>query len=182
MMRTIATLMAAAMLASPLTAMANQTTIKTVVGTVESVDVLTSSYIRKTPTEEKVCHTEEVPVYAEGEEGDEIGGLIIGGLIGSAVGNAVTKSDGAGTFGAVTGALIGREHAKSKTKQGKIVGYRQQDVCEIKKIVREERIEEITGYRLSIDIGGDVISLKSSRSYDQGDEINVRMKTTYSLD
>lgn len=181
-MRTIATLIATAMLASPLTALASQTTIKTVIGTVENVDVLTSSYIRKTPMEEKVCHTEEVPVYSGGEEGDDLGGLIIGGLIGSAVGNAVTSKDGAGTFGAVTGALLGREHAKKTKKQGKIVGYRQQDVCEIKKSVREERIEEVTGYRLSIDVGGDVISLKSSRSYDQGDEITIRMKTTYSID
>ena len=181
-MRNLSALLAAGMLIVPMVAHASQTTIKTVIGTVENVDVLTSSYIRKTPTEEKVCHTEEIPVYDEGESGDELGGMIIGGLIGSAVGNAVTGKDGAGTIGAVTGALIGREHAKSHKKQGKIVGYRQQDVCEIKQVVREERIEEITGYRLSIDVGGEVITLKTSRSYDQGDTINIRMKTTYSID
>lgn len=181
-MKTISTFLAAAMLITPIAAQAGQTTIKTVIGNVESVEVLTSSYIRKTPVEETVCHTEEVPVYSEAEEGDELGGLIIGGLIGSAVGNAVTSKDGAGTFGAVTGALIGREHAKQHKKEGKIVGYRQQDVCEVKKIVHEERIEEVTGYRLTIDVGGDLITLKSSRSYDQGDEINIRMKTTYSID
>lgn len=181
-MKYLSCLAAVTMLISPVVAQAGQTTLKTVVGTVETVDILTSSYIRKTPTEEQVCHTQEVPVYSEAEGGDELGGLIIGGLIGSAVGNGISSKDGAGTIGAVTGALIGREHAKSHKKAGKIVGYRQQDVCEIKTVVREERIEEITGYRLNIDIGSDVVTLKSSRAYDQGDEITVRVKTTYSLD
>ena len=61
------------------------------------------------------------------------------------------------------------------------MGYRQQDVCEIQKRVREERIEEVTGYRLNIDVDGDTISLKTKQSYDVGDEIEIRRQTTYSL-
>ena len=67
-------------------------------------------------------------------------------------------------------------------KKGKIVGYKQQDVCTIRKVVREERIEEITGYRLKISADGEVLTLKSSRSYDAGDSITIRKRTTYSID
>ena len=122
------------------------------------------------------------PIYEESKGGDELGGLIIGGLLGSAVGNQISGADGAGTVGAVTGALIGREHAKNKKTNGKIIGYRQEETCRIEKRVREERIEEVTGYRLTINVDGEIVTLKSSSSYDQGDEIKIRRKTTYSLD
>jgi len=180
MRRTLAA-MTFVMLCLPGIASADQTTVTSVVGYVDSVEVLTSTYIRKTPAEEKVCEVEEVPIYAGQQESDGIGGLIIGGLIGSAVGNAASDKDGAGTFGAVTGALIGHDQAKKQSKQGKIVGYKQQDVCTIRKVVREERIEEITGYRLKISADGESLTLKSSRSYNAGDSITLRKKTTYSI-
>ncbi|XDZ65031.1 hypothetical protein AB8880_08850 [Alphaproteobacteria bacterium LSUCC0684] len=180
MRRTLAA-MTCAMLCLPGIAAANQTTVTTVVGYVDSVEVLTSSYIRKTPAEEKVCGVEEVPIYAGQEEDSGIGGLIIGGLIGSAVGNAASDKDGAGTFGAVTGALIGHDQAKKNSKKGKIVGYKQQDVCTIRQVVREERIEEISGYRLKISVDGEHLTLKSSRSYNAGDSISIRKQTTYSI-
>ena len=166
----------------PNPSLADQTTFNTIIGKVKDVEVLTSTYIRKTPVEEKVCTVEDVPIYEESKGGDELGSMIIGGLLGSAVGNQISGGDGAGTVGAVTGALIGREHAKNTKKTGKIVGYRQEETCRIEKRVREERVEEITGYRLKINVDGEIVTLKSSSSFDQGDEIKIRRKTTYSLD
>jgi uncharacterized protein YcfJ len=180
-MRLTLSAMTCVMLCLPGIALADQTNVKTVVGYVDSVEVLTSTYIRKTPAEEKVCEVEEVPIYAGQQESDGIGGLIIGGLIGSAVGNAASDKDGAGTFGAVTGALIGHDQAKKNSKKGKIVGYKQQDICTVRKVVREERIEEITGYRLKINVDGEDITLKSNRSYNAGDSITIRKKITYSI-
>lgn len=176
------TIGAAIGMALPTPSMANQTTFNTMIGKVKEVEILTSTYIRKTPVEEKVCSVEDVPIYEESKGGDELGGLIIGGLLGSAVGNQISGADGAGTVGAVTGALIGREHAKNKKTNGKVIGYRQEETCRIEKRVREERIEEVTGYRLTINVDGEIVTLKSSSSYDQGDEIKIRRKTTYSLD
>ena len=172
----------AVMMAIPQESKADQTTFNTIVGTVKNVEILTSTYIRKTPVEEKVCSVDEVPIYEESKGGDELGGLIIGGLLGSAVGNQISGADGAGTVGAVTGALIGREHAKNKKTTGKIVGYRQEETCRIEKRVREERIEEVTGYRLTVNVDGEIVTLKSASSYDSGDDIKIRRKTTYSLD
>ena len=165
-------------------AMADQTAIRTMTGTVNNVEILTSTYIRKTPVSERVCKIEDVPIYGQKQnsgEDTELGSMIIGGLIGSAVGNQLTDADGAGTFGAVTGAILGREHNKNKQKSSNIVGYRQEEVCTIEKSTREERVEEVTGYRLTIDVNDEVVTLKSSQRYDVGDLINIRTRTTYSL-
>jgi len=164
--------------------MADQTAIRTMTGTVNNVEILTSTYIRKTPVSERVCKIEDVPIYGQNQnsgEDTELGSMIIGGLIGSAVGNQLTDADGAGTFGAVTGAILGREHNKNKQKSSNIVGYRQEEVCTIEKSTREERVEEVTGYRLTIDVNDEVVTLKSSQRYDVGDLINIRTRTTYSL-
>jgi uncharacterized protein YcfJ len=168
----------------PSQAMADQTAIRTMTGTVNNVEILTSTYIRKTPVSERVCKIEDVPIYGQNQnsgEDTELGSMIIGGLIGSAVGNQLTDADGAGTFGAVTGAILGREHNKNKQKSSNIVGYRQEEVCTIEKSTREERVEEVTGYRLTIDVNDEVVTLKSSQRYDVGDLINIRTRTTYSL-
>lgn len=165
-------------------AMADQTAIRTMTGTVNNVEILTSTYIRKTPVSERVCKIEDVPIYGQNQnsgEDTELGSMIIGGLIGSAVGNQLTDADGAGTFGAVTGAILGREHNKNKQKSSNIVGYRQEEVCTIEKSTREERVEEVTGYHLTIDVNDEVVTLKSSQRYDVGDLINIRTRTTYSL-
>jgi uncharacterized protein YcfJ len=162
-------------------AMADQTAIRTMTGTVNNVEILTSTYIRKTPVSERVCKIEDVPIYGQNQnsgEDTELGSMIIGGLIGSAVGNQLTDADGAGTFGAVTGAILGREHNKNKQKSSNIVGYRQEEVCTIEKSTREERVEEVTGYRLTIDVNDEVVTLKSSQRYDVGDLINIRTRTT----
>ena len=97
----------------PASASFAETRIESVVGTVTKVDILTQSYIRKTPKDERICAIEEVPVYGEGKQGDEIGSMIIGGLIGSAVGNKLSSADGGGAAGAVAGALLGANIPKT---------------------------------------------------------------------
>ena len=107
-----------------------ETRIETVLGTVTKSDPIRTSYIRKTPSDEKVYETKEVPVYGQASAGSnnnnsDLGAMIIGGVIGSAIGNKTSDQDGAGAAGAVVGALLGREHAKKKNQQGgqQIVGY-----------------------------------------------------------
>ncbi|MEC7172833.1 MAG: glycine zipper 2TM domain-containing protein, partial [Pseudomonadota bacterium] len=100
-----------------------ETRIETVLGTVTKSDPIRTSYIRKTPSDEKVCETQEVPVYGQASAGSnnensDLGAMIIGGVIGSAIGNKTSDQDGAGAAGAVVGALLGREHAKKKNQQG----------------------------------------------------------------
>ena len=83
-----------------------ETRIETVLGTVTKSDPIRTSYIRKTPSDEKVCETQEVPVYGQASAGSnnnnsDLGAMIIGGVIGSAIGNKTSDQDGAGAAGAV---------------------------------------------------------------------------------
>ncbi|MGC6536039.1 MAG: hypothetical protein ACON44_01615 [Candidatus Puniceispirillaceae bacterium] len=159
-----------------------ETRTESVLGTVTHVDVLTSNLIRKTPTDERICRDEEVPVYGEAKGGDDgIGGLIVGGLIGSAIGNKLSDSNGGGAAGAVAGALLGREASKNNAGKGEIVGYRRQEVCEVKRVVLEETIERIDGYRLEIEIDNRIVTLTSKRPYEKGQRVEIAKRTTYSL-
>lgn len=165
-------------------AMAGSTTsIDSVVGTVGYVETLKSTYVQETSVPQRVCRVENVPIYAQsGQQSDGLGGLIVGGLIGSAVGNGLTSKDGAGTVGAVAGALIGRDIAnKNNAANQQIVGYQEKNVCENITTIREDLIETVTGYRLEVMVDGESITLDSNRSYRTGDQIYLNRKTTYSL-
>lgn len=163
------------------TAAVAETRIESVLGTVTKVDTLTRSYIRKTPKDERICSVEEVPVYGEAQQGDEIGSMIIGGLLGSAVGNKLSDANGGGAAGAVAGALLGRQHAKKSTQQGDIVGYRQQEVCQTKRVVLEEEVTKITGYRLQVEADGRILSLDDPNPANIGDRVEIRKQVNYSL-
>ena len=163
------------------TASIADTRIESVLGTVTSVDTMTQSYIRKTPRDERICEIKEVPVYGEGKQGDEIGSMIIGGLLGSAVGNKFSDANGGGAAGAVAGALLGRHHAKNSTQQGNIVGYRQQEECQTKRVLLEEEVTKITGYRLQVEADGRILSLEDTNPASIGDRVEVRKQVSYSL-
>ena len=163
------------------TAAVAETRLESVLGTVTKVDTLTQSYIRKTPKDERICSIEEVPVYGEAQQGDEIGSMIIGGLLGSAVGNKLSDANGGGAAGAVAGALLGRQHAKNSTQKGNIVGYRQQEVCQTKRVMLEEEVTKITGYRLQVEADGRILSLEDPNPANVGDRVEIRKQVKYSL-
>lgn len=161
-----------------------ETRIETVIGTVSGADPIRTSYIRKTPKDERICQTQDVPVYGEtaGNNESDLGAMIIGGVIGSAIGNKTSDNEGAVAAGAVVGALLGREHAKKNQGGGQqIIGYRQQEVCNIRTVMTEQTVEEITGYRVRIEVDGKIISLESKRPRNLGERVEINRKTTYSL-
>lgn len=163
------------------TAMA-ETRVETVLGTVTKSDPIRSSYVRKTPKDERVCRTEDVPIYGESQSGQsDLGAMIVGGLIGSAIGNKLSDNEGAGAAGTVAGAILGREHAKNSTGKGEIVGYRQQNVCETRTIMTEQTVEEITGYRNTIEIDNKIIMLESERPLAPNERVEIMRQITYSL-
>ena len=156
-----------------------ETRVETVLGTVTKSDPIRSSYVRKTPKDERVCRTEDVPIYGESKSGQsDLGAMIVGGLIGSAIGNKLSDKDGAGAAGTVAGAILGREHAKNT---GEVVGYRQQNICETRTIMTEQTIEEITGYRNTIEIDNKIIMLESARPLAANERVEITRQVTYSL-
>ena len=159
-----------------------ETRIETAIGTVVQSDTLTTSYIRETPTNQRTCRNENVPIYGEAQgESSDLGAMIIGGLIGSAVGNKMSDNEGAGAAGTVAGAILGREHAKKNKKSQKIVGYNQQEVCSVQTIMIKENIEKVTGYRNTIEVDGRIITLETSAPLATGSRVEVRKSITYSL-
>ena len=159
-----------------------ETRVETVLGTVTKSDPISSSYVRKTPKDERVCRTEDVPIYGESKSGQsDLGAMIVGGLIGSAIGNKLSDNEGAGAAGTVAGAILGREHAKNTNGQGEVVGYRQQNICETRTIMTEQTIEEITGYRNTIEIDNKIIMLVSARPLAPNERVEITRQVTYSL-
>ncbi len=158
-----------------------ETRVETIVGTVVDTITLTSTYVRKTPTDKRTCRNDDVPIYAQQEGASEIGSMIIGGLIGSAVGNKFSNNDGAGAAGTVAGALIGREHSKNKQKNSRIVGYKQQETCSITTVMLEENISEITGYRNHIEVDGKIVKLESKSPLSVGSRVEMVRRVSYSL-
>ena len=163
------------------------TNVDNVRGVVSDVRPIYTSYVRKIPTTEQVCRDERIPVYSDrGASSDdgELEGLIIGGLIGSAIGNEVSDSDGAGTAGAVVGALIGRQSARDNNRARRApIGYREETVCQDVTRVREERVEEISGYNLEVQVDGRSVSLKvdARKAFEEGDTIRLSRRTSYSI-
>jgi uncharacterized protein YcfJ len=158
-----------------------ETRVETVIGTVVDTITLTSTYVRKTPSDKRTCRTEDVPIYAQQEGGSELGSMIIGGLIGSAVGNKFSNNDGAGAAGTVAGALIGREHSKNKQKNRRIVGYKQQETCSITTVMLEENVSEVTGYRNHIEVDGKIVKLESKSPLNVGSRVEVVRRISFSL-
>jgi hypothetical protein len=169
---------------APLSATA-ETRVETIIGTVTGSNPIMASYIRKTPSDQRVCETQEVPVYAEAgaaNNDSDLGAMIIGGVIGSAIGNKTSNNEGAGAAGAVVGAILGREHAKNNKSTGqKVIGYRQQEVCNVRKVMIEETVEEVTGYRHRIEVDNRIITIESNRPLADGERIEIKRKTTYSM-
>ena len=159
----------------------SETRIETVLGTVTKVDTLTSTYTVKTPKDERICEIRDVPIYSEGQKSDELGSMIIGGLLGSAVGNKLSDNNGAGAAGAVAGALLGRSQANKNAKSGDIVGYRQQESCETKRVILEEVRSKITGYRVQVEADGRILNLETSSPLGLNDRVELRKQVSYSL-
>lgn len=159
----------------------SETRIETVLGTVTKVDTLTSTYTVKTPKDERICEIRDVPIYSEGQKSDELGSMIIGGLLGSAVGNKLSDNNGAGAAGAVAGALLGRSQANKNAKSSEIVGYRQQESCETKRVILEEVRSKITGYRVQVEADGRILNLETSSPLGLNDRVELRKQVSYSL-
>ena len=65
--------------------------------------------------------------------------------------------------------------------QGEIIGYRQQDICETRTIMTEQTVEEITGYRNTIEIDNKIIMLESAHRLTPSERVEITRQVTYSL-
>ena len=59
--------------------------------------------------------------------------------------------------------------------------YRREEICEIKRVILEETIERIDGYRLEVEVDNRIITLESKREYEKGQRVEIAKRTTYGL-
>ena len=50
--------------------------------------------------------------------------------------------------------IAGLEHANKSAQSGNIIGYRQQEVCQTNRVVHEEVVEKVVGYRIKVEADG----------------------------
>ena len=103
----------------------------------------------------------------------------IGALIGGAIGNRL--GEGGGKSGATAlGALIGSEVVRNEKAEAN-QNFVEKEVCRVQKVIHTETTEQISGYKLIIDVDGETIQMNSNRSYNPGDLITLTKKISYSL-
>ena len=148
-------------------------------GYVESVEVLKKYVTQNIPKREKVCEIKRVPVQkaSQGFGADNLIGALIGGAIGNKIGEGGGKQ-GSTAIGALIGSEIVRNDKQARANNNEFV---EKEVCRIQNITYTETSEQITGYKLNIDIDGQILEFISNKSYNPGDTINIRKKISYSL-
>ena len=148
-----------------------------VTGSISSVEVLKTYSTQKVPKNEKRCSIQRVPV---SQDANKFGAdNFIGALIGGAIGNQI--GEGGGKAGATAlGALLGSEVVRSE-KAGANQNFVEKEVCRVQKVMHTETIEQISGYKLIINVDGETVSMNSNRSYNPGDLITLTKKISYSL-
>ncbi len=149
-------------------------------GYIESVEVLKKYVTENIPKKEKVCEIKRVPVQkaSRGFSADNLIGALIGGAIGNKLGEGGGKS-GSTAIGALIGSEIVRSDKQARADNNQFV---EKEVCRIKNITYTETSEQITGYKLNVNIDGQIIEFSSNKSYNPGDAISVRKEISYFLD
>ena len=115
-------------------------------------------------------------------EGNRELGATAGALIGGAIGNKLGEGGGKSGSTAI-GALIGSEIVRSdKQARADNNQFVEKEVCRIQNITYTETSEQITGYKLNVNVDGQIIEFRSNKSYNPGDTISVRKEISYFLD
>jgi uncharacterized protein YcfJ len=154
-----------------------ETRIYQVTGSVSSVEVLKTYTTQKIPRNENRCKIQRVPVNQNAQKfgADNFIGALIGGAIGNQIGSGGGKSGST-----ALGALIGSEVVRSD-KAAANNDYVEKEVCSIQKVIYTETKEQISGYKINIDVDGETISITSNKSYNPGQIITLSKKINYSV-
>ena len=148
-------------------------------GYIESVEVLKKYVTENIPKKEKICEIKRVPVQkaSRGFSADNLIGALIGGAIGNKLGEGGGKS-GSTAIGALIGSEIVRSDKQARADNNQFV---EKEVCRIQNITYTETSEQITGYKLNVNVDGQTIEFRSNKSYNPGDTISVRKEISYFL-
>lgn len=148
-------------------------------GYVQSVEVLKKYITRDVPKKEKICQIKRVPISqkAQGFGADNLIGALIGGAIGNKLGQGGGKQ-GSTAIGALIGSEIVRNEKQAQASDDQFV---EKEICKLQTITYTETSEQITGYKIHVEVDGSIIIFQSNRSYNVNDPISITKKINYFL-
>ena len=147
-------------------------------GFIQSVEVIKKNITRDIPRKEKICEIKRVPV---NQQAQSFGAdNLIGALIGGAIGNKLGQGGGKQGSTAI-GALLGSELVRNEKQALADEQFTEKEVCKLQTITYTETIEEITGYKIYVEVDGDILTFYSNRSYNPGETVSIIKKVSYSL-
>jgi len=148
-------------------------------GYIQSVEVLKKYITQNIPRKEKICEMKRVPVQktSQGFGADNLIGALIGGAIGNKLGEGGGKQ-GSTAIGALIGSEVVRNQKGALANENQFV---EKEVCRIQTITYTETSEQISGYKLKVEVDGDILEFRSNKSYNPGDTISIRKEINYSL-
>ena len=149
-------------------------------GYIQSVEVLKKYITQNIPKKEKICEIKRVPVQkaSKGFSADNLIGALIGGAIGNKLGEGGGKA-GSTAIGALIGSEVVRSDKQARADNKQFV---EKEVCRIQNITYTETSEQITGYKLNVEVDGQIVEFRSNRSYNPGETIAIRKEVNYFLD
>jgi hypothetical protein len=135
-------------------------------GYVTGVETIWKQRIVQEPVTTRSCETVRSHSRIQGNVGD----MVIGGLVGSAIGNKLSDNHGAGSLGALFGAVAAMDNTP-----------RQRRVCRDRTSYRETAENVADHYLIHVRADGRDLSFRSNRHYRVNQRVRLSVSSNYGL-
>ena len=135
-------------------------------GYVTAVETVWTQRVIHEPVTTTSCHTSRSHSGLQGNVGD----VVIGGLVGSAIGNKLSDNHGAGSLGALFGAVAAMDRSP-----------RQRRVCHDQTSYRETTEDVADHYLVHVRADGRDLTFRSNRRYRVNQRVSLSVSSNYGL-
>ena len=143
-----------------------QTINETRTGYVTAVETVWTQRIINEPVTTTSCQTNQAHSGFHGNMGD----VVIGGLVGSAIGNKLSDKHGAGSLGALFGAVTAMDRSSGKRR-----------VCHDQTSYRKTTEDIADHYLVHVRADGRNLTFRSDRRYRVNQRVSLSVSSNYSL-
>ena len=143
-----------------------QTINETRTGYVTGVETVWTQRIINEPVTTRSCHTKQSHSGFHSNMGD----VVIGGLVGSAIGNKLSDKHGAGSLGALFGAVTAMERSPSK-----------HSVCKDQTSYRQTTEDIADHYLVHVRADGRNLTFRSNHRYRVNQRVSLSVSSNYGL-
>ena len=143
-----------------------QTINETRTGYVTAVETVWTQRIINEPVTTTSCHTNQAYSGFRGNMGD----FVIGGLVGSAIGNKLSDRHGAGSLGALFGAVTAMDRSSDK-----------RSVCHDQTSYRKTTEDIADHYLVHVRTEGRILTFRSNHRYRVNQRVSLSVSSNYGL-